>query len=264
MKRKILFFDLDGTLVSYKTAHVPDSALKAIRMAQANGHYCIINTGRCSCTIEQEIWDSNFDGFICGGGTEITFHGKTLMHSGIPEEKIRDIFAMLMKYDVEPVFESRESIYFPEINTVDYNRTMIVNYSKNNMKLDYYPHGVYNGFTVDKFNVFHHREVDIQEIYDYLKEDFELTIRSDEYLEVMQKGHSKAQGIFDLLKYLDMDIEDTISFGDSMNDIPMLEVTRGKVVMGNGDRELFDMATYVADDIDDDGIYKAMKHLNLI
>ena len=80
----------------------------------------------------------------------------------------------------------------------------------------------------------------------------------------MQKGHSKAQGIYDLLKYLNMDIEDTISFGDSMNDIPMLEVTREKVVMGNGDKELFAMATLVADDIDDDGIYKAMQKLQLI
>jgi hypothetical protein len=43
----------------------------------------------------------------------------------------------------------------------------------------------------------------------------------------------------------------------------MLEHTKEAVVMGNGDENLKAMATYVTTDIDEDGIYHAMKHFGL-
>ena len=46
MKPNMIFFDIDGTLLSEKTFTVPDSAKEAIRKAQDNGHLVFINTGR--------------------------------------------------------------------------------------------------------------------------------------------------------------------------------------------------------------------------
>ena len=44
--RKLLFFDIDGTILSEgEKRYVPDSAIRAIRELQANGHLCFINSG---------------------------------------------------------------------------------------------------------------------------------------------------------------------------------------------------------------------------
>ena len=45
MNTKYIFLDIDGTLVGYD-AKIPDSALKALKMAQANGHKVLIASGR--------------------------------------------------------------------------------------------------------------------------------------------------------------------------------------------------------------------------
>ena len=46
MKTKIVFLDVDGTLVSFRTHRVPDSALEALRRAHARGVRLFIATGR--------------------------------------------------------------------------------------------------------------------------------------------------------------------------------------------------------------------------
>ena len=43
---KALFFDIDGTLVSFNTHRIPDSTVEALRQAKANGVKVYISTGR--------------------------------------------------------------------------------------------------------------------------------------------------------------------------------------------------------------------------
>ena len=46
MERAILFFDIDGTVLSEVTKEVPQSAIEAMEKARAEGHLLFINTGR--------------------------------------------------------------------------------------------------------------------------------------------------------------------------------------------------------------------------
>lgn len=52
MSRKMLFFDIDGTLVAEGTHYLPQSAVNAIRKARENGHLVFINTGRTRFSID--------------------------------------------------------------------------------------------------------------------------------------------------------------------------------------------------------------------
>ena len=74
MDTKLIFFDIDGTILDEHTHTVPLSAINAIKKAQQNGHQCFINTGRPRSTIDKIITDLPFDGFICGCGTYIEHH----------------------------------------------------------------------------------------------------------------------------------------------------------------------------------------------
>ena len=58
MNRKILFFDIDGTLVTAPPCTVPESTVQAITQARKNGHLCFINTGRTRVIIPKESADA--------------------------------------------------------------------------------------------------------------------------------------------------------------------------------------------------------------
>ena len=66
MDRKLLFFDIDGTLLAGGIpGYIPDSAIHALKTAQANGHYIFINSGRTYSFMPKLIRDFPFDGYIC-------------------------------------------------------------------------------------------------------------------------------------------------------------------------------------------------------
>ena len=71
MRRKIAFFDIDGTLTSEIDGSVPADAASAIRQARNNGHLMFINTGRCMQNVEERFREVGFDGYCCGCGTNI-------------------------------------------------------------------------------------------------------------------------------------------------------------------------------------------------
>ena len=58
--------------------------------------------------------------------------------------------------------------------------------------------------------------------------------------------------------------DEIITFGDGHNDIPMLRMCPYSVAMGNAIEEVKENAAYVTTDIDDDGIYNALKHFQII
>ena len=82
--------------------------------------------------------------------------------------------------------------------------------------------------------------------------------------EFTNKGCSKAAGMLELLAALDISVQDTMAIGDSTNDIPMFEVAKHTVCMGNGMEELKARAGYITASVLDDGIEKALKHYGLI
>ena len=65
MSRKIIFLDVDGTLVDYDN-RIPESAIQAIRQARENGHLVYVCTGRSKAEMPEEIWAVGLDGMIGG------------------------------------------------------------------------------------------------------------------------------------------------------------------------------------------------------
>ena len=52
MKRKALFFDIDGTLLVDASKELPKSAAAAITEARRAGHLIFINSGRTRCLMK--------------------------------------------------------------------------------------------------------------------------------------------------------------------------------------------------------------------
>ena len=85
MKRKVIFFDVDGTIMDER-GYVPASAIEAIRAAGKNGVACIVNTGRPYTHIEPFIVDIGFDGYICSCGQYLFLDGKEIFRAPMDPE----------------------------------------------------------------------------------------------------------------------------------------------------------------------------------
>ena len=81
--------------------------------------------------------------------------------------------------------------------------------------------------------------------------------------EIIKKGMDKGLAIKKVVETLHMKMEDTIAFGDSMNDYEMLQVCNYGVAMKNACQELKASADNICESVENDGVYYEMERLGL-
>ena len=82
--------------------------------------------------------------------------------------------------------------------------------------------------------------------------------------EIIPRGIDKGRGMELVCRYYDAGLQDTIAFGDSMNDLEMMQAAGISVAMGNACQTLKDMADTVCEEVWKDGIYHEFCRLGLI
>ena len=78
MRRRYLFFDIDGTLKAggYDNAYIPESTCRAIEMLRANGHFLAIATGRSEAMARHYMRELGFENMVSDGGFGLTIEGR--------------------------------------------------------------------------------------------------------------------------------------------------------------------------------------------
>ena len=107
---KILFIDVDGTLVDYEN-NLPASAVRAIRAARAAGHRVYICTGRSKAEVYPPLWEIGLDGMIGGNGSYVEDHGRVVMHQLITPAQARRIVDWLHSRGLEFYLESNNGLF---------------------------------------------------------------------------------------------------------------------------------------------------------
>ena len=98
---KALFFDIDGTLVSFHTHRIPRSTVESLEKAKKKGLKIFISTGRPLTYINNlDDIKSLIDGYITTNGAYILVGDKVIACHTIPKE---DVCAM-MKFSDERKF----------------------------------------------------------------------------------------------------------------------------------------------------------------
>ncbi len=256
--KKLLFFDIDGTLLSETTHTVPSSAIKALQKAKEQGHLIFINTGRPLATIDKSIKDLPIDGYICGCGTYIEYQNQVIYHHQVDNKRVLEIKELLEHYDIDPVLESTDTVYFNK----EVNNPLVKEIKERYIQTGFNILDINDDIHFDKFTLWY--KGDISSFRDNISKDFEIIDRASDMLEIMPLNHSKADGIQKIADTLNVSLDDCYVFGDSFNDESMLRYVKHSVVMGNGEEALKEFAYFVAKDIEDDGIYDALVKLKLI
>ncbi|MDD3746567.1 MAG: HAD family hydrolase [Anaerostipes sp.] len=264
---KLLFFDADETAFSNKTNSVPESAKKAFRLAKENGHQIFLNTGRPLGYRGHELDSIDFDGFLCSNGNCIVYHDDLLFHNMIPSSICQQIIPLIPKHDIRAVLETKDCSYlFDQDDTFHpYLGNVIHAYQEDDTIPAQYSYGGLSQF--EKFICFSRNPCQMDAFLRDLKAlpySFTYIKNSDTFYEVIPADFHKVTAIKHLATHLNQPLDDCYAFGDSPNDVSMFQTAGHSILMGNGYKELKSLVEYITTDIDEDGIYNAMKHYHFI
>ena len=277
---KIIFLDVDGTLIDYE-AKLPASAAKAVDMARANGHKVYICTGCSKAEIEQRNL-CELDGMIGGNGAYVEDHGHVVMHQGLSKEDVKHIVDWCNERHLGFYLEANSGMYCNDYMLEQGPETMIkyaqgkgadLTKAKETSKkfMDGFIHLQGEDLYRDDVNKISFILSSYQDHLDSQKEFPHLIANTwggkgevALYGDLGPTGITKRHAIEVLLDYLKKKKKDTISFGDAKIDLSMFECCDYNVAMGNGGKEIKEAADYITTDVNDDGLYNAFRYLNLI
>lgn len=261
MKRYMLFFDIDGTLLDDETGVVPDSTVHAIHEARDRGHLLFLCTGRCQAIWPKQILEIGFDGVVGGCGTQILYHGKEIHHVTLDGKLQREIADDLQRFHIDGVLEGskysyfRKDIWMPVVQHI---------YEGNGAFSSECQKCWEDELAFDKMALWFDGSSNMQAFKEKYENRFDFILRDPAFYEVVPKGCSKGNGIAMLCDYLKFNRRDTIGIGDSTNDLPMLEYTGISIAMGSGNPDIFPCVDYVTSPVMEDGIEKALRKYNII
>ena len=245
MKVKAIFFDIDGTLVSFKTHAIPQSALDAIHRIREKGVKVFIATGRPMPFI-RNLNGLEVDGIMSVNGAScITADGKVICHRPVPKADIERVIADAQVHPMPIAFTSND-------------RAIVCNMEADMERFK-------EVFTLldiplpKSTPIAEALNMDVMQMVAFFDKDEEPRIMKNVmkecdanrwhpyFADCIAKGTNKAT-----------DISETMAVGDGGNDIAMLRHAGIGVAMGNASDEVKACADMVTETVDEDGIEKLL------
>ncbi|WP_440134931.1 Cof-type HAD-IIB family hydrolase [Chitinophaga sancti] len=255
---KAVFFDIDGTLFSAKTKSIPASTIRALEYLRARGIRVFIATGR-SINAISHVQHLNFDGYITfNGGCCVAKDNSVLFKQALDPQ---DIQQLLHYTSHQPLNFSLmyEDCHFVNQATPE----IIAMYAYLNLPVpplvDRTNPDVCN---ILQANILLKQEDELEFMHNIMPNSI-ATRWAPHSADINPKGISKKVGVEVFCEHFGFHISETMSFGDGGNDIEMLRHTAIGVAMGNATADVKAVADYVTDDIDNDGIWKALLYFKI-
>lgn len=281
MDRKLIFLDIDGTLLPPGDMLVPESTLRTLEQAKANGHKLFLCTGRNYRMTEPLLRHDCFAGAVCSAGGYVLCDGKVLVDLPMEPQQAEGVRAALERHGVECTLESRDATFggsemikrWSFIHKKDEPLNSEAERWRKAMEegMSITPLSEYRGQPIYKIVFIAGHESDLDEAKQLYEDQFvfcesKLDKLTDGFVngELINRKFDKGTGIKAICEHLGCTLADTIGFGDSNNDLQMTDVAGISVCMENGSENLKKRCDRIAPSVYDDGITKEFKVLGLI
>ncbi len=259
---RAIFFDIDGTLLSFQTHQVPVSTQKALQLLHEQGMKLFVATGRPPKTAAYllDVFDFHFDGYVTMNGQYCLVGDQVIYEQCIPSQAIAQLLPYLEREQIACDFVERDYVY---INLYNEKARQI---SEALGRPDIL------GPVEDVRRALNHKIYQLSPfIYAEEEEEFFRHLPGCKsarwtplFADIIPAEGGKPTGMAQMLAHFDIHPQEAMAFGDGGNDLEMLQYVGTGVAMGNAVDAVRAAADYVTTDVDHDGIWNALVHFGLL
>ena len=279
MGRKLIFLDIDGTLTMPGSNEPPQSALDAIRAAQKKGNLVFLCSGRNPGMLAP-LLKYGFDGFISCAGGYVTVGEELIYDMPMTPEEAKTAVEKLHSTGVFCTVECRDGA-FGDSDIGEFIESSIGSDSKGNSEIERWrkalagslgirPMSEYDGSPAYKVVIMclHPEQLvpakeALEDRYNFVVQEITDPAHRCINGELINRKYDKGRAILRVCEHLGVPVSDTYGFGDSMNDLEMIQTVGTSVCMANGAQALKEISDVVCPAVEEDGLAKAFEQLEL-
>lgn len=256
MKKKYLFFDIDGTLTNPDNREIVQSAVETLDKLRESGHFVGIATGRPYSFAKAIATSVGVDNYVCSGGNTLVLHNQVVEDRPISKLEVLAIIKECQQQQVPFAITTENDVHM--ISEYEEFQTLLEN-AKTLHKMNVVP-------PMDYENIPFYRRVFVA-----LKNGKPInlpikTLAASNYHKqfLTIEPDDKFLGIERMMNFMHAPIEDVVVFGDGVNDMQMFQKAPFAIAMGNAIEEIKELADYITSNSNEDGIQKACQHFKWI
>ena len=258
---KALFFDIDGTLVSKEKGTYSCAIKEALTALRKKGFLLFVATGRAPVELQitNIINGLSFDAIISLNGQFCYNNYGTIYINTLNKEDVRRVIEQIRIMPYACAFIEKDYMY---VNRLD-QQVMVAQAAINTP-----PPPVENidrALENDVLMIMPY--LNTQQIEQYTKKVLKhskITRWNEFACDVVPFNSGKILGIQKVLDYYQLEWSEIMAFGDAENDMEMVQRAKIGVAMGNSESCVKDVADYITDDVDQDGIVSALQYYDIL
>lgn len=254
MSEKIVFFDIDGTLLNEKK-ELCEMTIQSIKQLQINGIHVAIATGRPPFMFKTLRKKLKIDTYISYTGSYVVCNGELIYQNTMDENKVKQLYDDAIKKSFPIVLMGESNMQVTVDNHPNVNDIMErLQFGYPNVNPSFPNESIY------QILLFH----ELSDTYIKSFPEFHFLKWSPIATDVLPVTSSKKRGVKAIIDRLNIDLNHTYAFGDGLNDLDMIDYVGTGVAMDNAVNEVKEVADYITSSVDDKGIKKGLQMLELI
>lgn len=255
---KAIFFDVDGTLVSFETRRIPQTALDALAQLKEKGIKLFLATGRHPLMLPYVRSAFPFDGEVTVSGQYCTWNGQVLRSDPLSPQAVEEVVQAAKEEGFPCMMLEADEMY--QTGETPFIRAFVESLDMEPLPIRDPEYAL--GHTVYQIIVFLRKEQEHQ-LLDRAPE-LKTTRWNPEFLDVIPTTGGKDVGIQAVMDHFGLTREEVMAFGDGENDLSMLLHAGIGVAMGTASEDMKAQADFVTGTVDEDGIVTALRQYNIL
>ncbi|TDW13114.1 hypothetical protein EDD63_1494 [Breznakia blatticola] len=246
---KIIFFDIDGTLIDMQRKQISEHMLYTLRKLKENGIVICIATGRSPISLPH-FEGIDFDAYLTFNGSYCYNEKETIFKNPIDPN------------DVKVIVDNAKNIARPvSVSTIQKN---IAN-GKDDDLVEYFSFAHQEVYVSTNFDEEIHNEDVYQLMVSATPKEYDVLMKHTNHtkitawwnraVDIIPANGGKGKGIEEILAYYGFDASQAMAFGDGNNDIEMLQTVGWGLAMENASDDLKEIANEIIGHVSKEGIY---------
>ncbi|MGJ7911691.1 Cof-type HAD-IIB family hydrolase [Neobacillus sp. LXY-1] len=257
-KRSIIFFDIDGTLLTHDK-ELPPLTKESIFKLKRFGHEVAIATGRAPFMFEDLRKELDIHTFVSYNGQYVVLNGEVLSTNPLNSPSLEKLTETALQNNHPVVYMDHKDM---KANVPEH--TYIAE-SISTLKIEHFPTFDPNYYKDrDLYQTLLFCQVGEEKQYEEMFQDFDFVRWHPLSVDVIPKGGSKAKGIEQIVNKLSIPDDRHYAFGDGLNDIEMLTTVKNSVAMGNAVDQVKKVAKFVTRSVEENGITHGLQMVGLL